>query len=80
MIYLICPQLRKPVECKARRHDVAVLRHGVVTRQATGLRNCPEGSSEKGRIAALRRLLRGATLSKRRALHCIPFRSNVHIK
>ena len=69
MIYLICTQsdrrtVRKPVECKARRRGVVVLRQGAATRQATGLRSCPEGSSEKGRIAALRgpairRLLRG---------------------
>ena len=62
MTYLVCTQPRKPVECKARRRDVVVLRQRAATRQATGFRDCPEGSSEKG------------------ALHCIPFRSNVHAK
>jgi len=59
MIYLICPQPRKPVECKAQRRDVAVLRQGVATPASERFAELPGGFERKGRIAALRRLLRG---------------------
>src|SRR3569832_1196721 len=49
-IYLASAQPREPVGCQARRRDVAGLRQGAATPQATGSRGCPQGSSRKGTL------------------------------